>query len=762
MIKKFIAIKNVGKFKNTASPGTPELREFTFIFGPNGYGKTTLGAVLRSLQSGEAEHIMGRRTLSSSDLPSVEFLLTSGLTRFNGKAWSQTDSSITIFDGEFVAENVHSGEAVGITHRRNLYRVIIGEEGTSLAEQDAQLANESRRKTIEISAAKRGLESHIPAGMSIETFTNLPNPTDLELLIRKQEQEVLALQQSEAIRQRPLLNTITTPTLPNGFESSLSRTIDDVSDNAELILTKHLEAHEFGDNGRQWIRTGLAHSDGGSCPFCGQNISGLSLIASFKAVFSEEVRQLSDGITAMQENLEESLGSTASGRWTIEQERHISAVRFWTDFCEIDPSLLEVPSDILQTMSFLFDACTALMSRKNAAPLKAVPFDDAFQCLAVQHQASIDRVIAFNIEVAAANTIIEARKAAVNSENAQSSRAILDRLLATKTRHGPAVSALCDDFSRLSAEKTTIEVQKEAVRLELNAHTESVVKPYEARINELLTAFNAGFAIAETRHSYPSGLASSSYQLVVDGEMVPLGDADTPRSEPSFKNTLSSGDRTTLALAFFLAHLERDPQLASKVVVFDDPFNSQDAFRRRQTVLEIMKIGRRCGQVVVLSHDQYFLKQLWDKVDSNRRIALAVVNNRSHGSKLLKTDLDEACRGTTTADIDDLQAFLTTGTGGLTDIARKLRVVLESHCRVTYNGSFLDNDWLGGIVGKIRDMGDEHPAWPLYEELDEINEYSKEFHHGDNNRHSSAIPIDSTELTGFVSRTLRIVNASTA
>ena len=66
-------------------------------------------------------------------------------------------------------------------------------------------------------------------------------------------------------------------------------------------------------------------------------------------------------------------------------------------------------------------------------------------------------------------------------------------------------------------------------------------------------------------------------------------------------------------------------------------------------------------------------------------------------------DLEHACRGRTATDIDDLQTYLTTGAGGLLDIIRKMRVVLETHCRTTYPGSFLANDWLGDMVRKMRE-----------------------------------------------------------
>lgn len=129
MLRKFVSIKNVGRFRNSAATGNPELARYTLIVGANGFGKTTLCAVLRSLQSGDPAHIVGRTTLGIESAPTVELLLPAGLARFDGTAWSALYPALAIFDGVFVAENVHSGEVVEINHRRNLYRVIIGEEG---------------------------------------------------------------------------------------------------------------------------------------------------------------------------------------------------------------------------------------------------------------------------------------------------------------------------------------------------------------------------------------------------------------------------------------------------------------------------------------------------------------------------------------------------------------------------------------------------------------------------------------------------------
>jgi wobble nucleotide-excising tRNase len=298
------------------------------------------------------------------------------------------------------------------------------------------------------------------------------------------------------------------------------------------------------------------------------------------------------------------------------------------------------------------------------------------------------------------------------------------------------VAALCDAHVALVGAKDLIDKQKDAARAALDTHTKTVVRPYQNRINSHLTNFNAGFSITETKHGYPGGVATSSYQLLINNTPVDVGDGKTPVDQPSFKNILSAGDNTTLALSFFLAHLEIDPTAADTIVVFDDPFNSQDSFRRRQTVHEIVKVAAKCRQIIVLSHDATFLKQLWDKAPPSERVCVGISDHRSLGSKISEISLERATQGRTATDIDDLQTYVTNGAGALIDVVRKMRVVLETYCRTTYPASFQPNEWLGDMVGKIRTGGASHPATALYSELDQINGYSAKLLNGTRQRFS--------------------------
>ena len=94
------------------------------------------------------------------------------------------------------------------------------------------------------------------------------------------------------------------------------------------------------------------------------------------------------------------------------------------------------------------------------------------------------------------------------------------------------------------------------------------------------------------------------------------------------------------------------------------------------------------------------------------------------------------------------------------DLIRKMRGVLETHCWVSYPACFqTGEDWLGQIVRKIREGGDQHPAHALYDELDQINEYTSSYYHGEDVFEVASDQIDPQELTGYINRALRVVNA---
>jgi wobble nucleotide-excising tRNase len=236
---------------------------------------------------------------------------------------------------------------------------------------------------------------------------------------------------------------------------------------------------------------------------------------------------------------------------------------------------------------------------------------------------------------------------------------------------------------------------------------------------------------------------------------VDIGDPATPLDRPSFKNTLSSGDRTTLALALFFAQLDQDSGRADRVVVFDDPFTSHDKFRRNSTAFHIKRCGETCAQVIVLSHDPDFLKLVWDKIAPESRKTLQLARVGEENTTIAEWDIEKAVQARYRADVDALQNFHNLAEGSPRDVIQKIRPVLEGYCRNLYPVQFLDADMLGTIVGKIRTAGAAHALHPIADDLDELNQFGRRYHHAENPNAASE-PIDDNELQGYVKRTLKI------
>jgi wobble nucleotide-excising tRNase len=236
---------------------------------------------------------------------------------------------------------------------------------------------------------------------------------------------------------------------------------------------------------------------------------------------------------------------------------------------------------------------------------------------------------------------------------------------------------------------------------------------------------------------------------------VQLGDDKTPLEQPCFRNTLSAGDKSTLALAFFLAQLEHDPDRAAKIVVFDDPFNSQDNFRKDHTVRKVRDCGVSCAQVIVLSHDPSFLKRLWDRLQDTPadRKSLEMRRLGLYNTAIVEWDVEEATQGAYQADRKVLTDYYHDGTGDVRHVVQKIRPVLEYYTKVLGGSTIAKADTLGVIVGKIRAAGPGHQLYEHCDGLEELNVYTRRYHHGEN-PHAATEPITDGELHGYVKKTL--------
>ncbi|MBM4440854.1 MAG: AAA family ATPase [Candidatus Rokubacteria bacterium] len=305
------------------------------------------------------------------------------------------------------------------------------------------------------------------------------------------------------------------------------------------------------------------------------------------------------------------------------------------------------------------------------------------------------------------------------------------------------------------AQKDALDHEKDGLKKKLDNYAKDVMAQYEKTINRLLGEFQAGFRITGTSQSYAGGPVSSTYKLVINDTPIDLGNAATSLETPSFRNTLSSGDKSTLALAFFLAKLEHDAEKAAQIVVFDDPFNSQDGFRKDCTIQKIKRCGTACAQVIVLSHDPDFIKRIWDRLEPAERKCLKLARVGMRDTNIIELDIEEATQAAYKSQRKVLLDYYHDSKGEMRDVVQKIRPVLESCCKILGPGLLADNDTLGVIVGKIRAAGPVHQLFPLADDIEDLNEYTKRYHHGDN-PNAATEPISDSELQGKVGLALEL------
>jgi wobble nucleotide-excising tRNase len=759
MLRKIIVIKNVGRFVSYSATGDVELKRYNLVFAENGRGKTTLCAILRSLQSGDSSYILGRTTLGGTAPAEIKVLLSDGNTSiFDNAAWTVTVPDIAIFDSTFVSENVHSGDVVDIDHRRNLYSVIVGKLGVILAEAIDHLDGASREKSSEI-REKSGAIQAFAGGIPPDSFVAIESDPQIDEKIDAKQQELEAVRQAAQIRSRNALERLSVPAFPRAaFEALLEKTFEGIAADAERRIDDQIHAHNMSTRGQSWLSEGVGYiHDGMGCPFCGQPLEGATaLIDAYRSFFSDGYNALRSEINVLRRQIEMIFGDREIAELGAIVVQNTAAIEFWARFCHIAPPVYE-GSGPLEILRGLRVVVLALLDRKAATPLERIGIDAPYTGACMRLLTAQQAVTTYNAGIDAANSVIESKRVATRTADLERVGRELSSLRAAKKRHEPEASRACADYAAALAAKKSIEEQKASVRKELDGYTKEVIGRYEQTINHLLEDFHAGFRIAGTSHGYPGGVASSSYQILINNVSVELGDSSTPFDMPSFKNTLSAGDKSTLALAFFLAQLQHDPDRAAKIVVFDDPFNSQDSFRKDCTVQKIKKCGQDSSQVIVLSHDIGFLKRVWDRLQAFTadRKCLEMTRIGQANTTILEWDIEGATQDRYKADRKVLTDFYHVGDGEARDVVQKIRPVLETYCRILGAGAIAEADMLGSIIGKIRTVGSGHQLYPLCDDLEELNEYTKRYHHGENTQ-AAVEPITDGELQGYVRRTLEM------
>lgn len=722
MLLKVERIQEIGRF-STLRHKAPQFGRLSLIFARNGYGKSTLCSVLRSATEQDVLQIASRRRLGAVKESVVQIEWQSaGAVVFSAGKWNSSPGHIYLFDAEYIRRNIHVADSVTRDNKRNLIPVVLGDYGVQLAEMISVLDAEQRECVSAQNAAEKIIKVACPGVTDINAFAEAAIPEDIDDRIQKAVHSLELARQSLAVKAKS--DPLGIEIRPfSAFEQLAQKSLDGVAEEASTLVKEHINAHSMHPNGARWLRYGVEHMKEGCCPFCTQDTSSVPIVSVFKTYFSAAYAGLISEIESALAEIVEIYGDDGE-RFAELVDGNSLDFEFWKSVCDIGTPLTlneedqKLAKDSLKSLKQVFE-CKA----KN--PLSQPDIDNnpdvasGFQIL-----------LTYAAEVKKVTKLVQAARSEIGQVDVLRAQEILQKNKALKTKLSNPVAAELIAWKKCAARRSEIEVEKKQAQDKLRSHLSSNVGDRQNAINALLEQFGANFKIENTKASFVGREASADFSIAIGVHSVKAGEIQ--KGEPSFATVLSAGDKFTLALAFFISQVRSDAELSKALIVFDDPFNSQDAQRQWETTSQIRALAAEARQVIVLSHDARFLKLIEKNVSVCSTFQI-VCDDAGIGS-ISTWSSEEELKEIYVRQAERIREYAATGEllKGSTheNLIKDLRPFLEDFIRARFPGRFGSLVMLDDMAKQIEAVGLGDPLFKCVSAFRAINEYSRDSMHG--------------------------------
>jgi wobble nucleotide-excising tRNase len=749
-------LRNIGRFAAFQQRAEP-LGRLALIFARNGYGKTTICAVLRAAAAQESSPIDERLHLGQGGVPTASLAFDPGGTvAFQNGAWNRRPPNILVFDGDFIRRNVHAADEVTRDNKRQLLRVIVGATGVTLAETVNAIDAKNTKLNGELKDIERAIHTAHPIISDYAVYANASVPDDIETRIESHRRRLVAAQRIIDVRTR--MNIGLWQQLPklDVVIAALDNVLDGASAAVEQRVADHMAKHAFDANGRRWLAYGAARAKD-NCPYCDQDLRPSAIAADFKVLFGAaytELVKLVEILLAIVKALISGSSSSKSIRDVVEANR--SALEFWRQVGDL-PALEDLSDEQVQAFVAALQPLERALERKLETPLQRMRLSDAEVEAASR---ALEQLEAHALQFLACNQAIEVvrqdSRREVTVPQLREFQSELDKRLALQAKTHDPLKTLCDEWRAKTAQKAALVQDRTAAQQALTAHVASTAAAYETGINEMLEAFGTNFRLCQTKASYVGRDPNTEYCIDVNGHLLKVGESGSS-NKPSFRTVLSAGDKSSLALALFVTQVKQRADLADCIIVLDDPFSSQDTARQFETASQIRLIASQARQVIVLSHDPRFL-HLIEKDKAALPVTQHQIVAESDWVANLRTwNVEEEVKADYVRRAERIRHFASTGahltgcSGPL--LAGDIRVFVEEYIDLRFPGRFAARTLLGAMVDDIDAAGSNDHLWAYRVELRALNEFSRPDHH------RGTTPPDPDQLRAQCRKVVKIIGA---
>jgi len=761
MIEQINLLRNFGQFDNVSPPLSTTLSPFSLIYAENGRGKTTVSSIFRSLAADDPTIILERHRLGSVNPVKIVLTQNGQNIVFENSAWNNSIPELAIFDDFFVAENICSGVELQSSHKQNLHQLIIGSEGVELNKRLKSHIAKIEQHNLDLRALGEVLSNEVRGPYTVNQFCSLEEDPEIDEKLANAQRRLAAAESADEIQNKDEFESISLPRFDeNALSELLKKELSDINAVAVESVSQHIS--QLGHSGENWISTGMemipkisSDEENELCPFCVQKLNASEIVDKYKAYFSEAYKDLKSTVKSAYSDIKGKHDGDIPAAFERDIRKAIEKQDFWKKFVDL-PEIDIDTAAILRDWKAALNFVLSQLSAKQTSPIELIEISqDTLQAIAKYH-LRVDEITSLSEKILKVNEEITLVKERVDADDVQSLKSDLEKLRAHKNRFDPAVVQHCREYEDEKTNKEETERLRNETRQALEGYRARIFPEYEQSINDYLGRFNASFRLGRVESVNNRAGSSANYCIVINQEEVQIN-AD---SGPSFRNTLSAGDRNALALAFFFASLERDQNLEDKIIVIDDPMTSLDEHRTSTTVREVICLGARAKQVIILSHSKPFLCKLWADGDQNSRVAIRL-NRSSVGSEIDSWDVSKD----SVTEHDKRYGLVTnylvaSNPDEERNVAQALRPMMESFLRVAYPSHFPPGTLLGPFINNCTQkfgQSDEMLSEADATELKALVDYANKYHH-DTNAAWETEAINDTELLGFAQRTLNFIS----
>ena len=762
-LKEVKYVQNIGRFENCQTVPDVTFGPCTLVFGENGWGKSTLADLLRSLTTNNPDIVIGRKTLAGGPMQKAVVRFGTQIARFEHGVWSGIRPRIAVYDSVFINDNVFSGDVVTTDHLKNQYGLVVGEEGVRRVRRIAELDAQNRGNNSQYRIVEAELHSIIKAGgsagMSRKEFLRLEAIADIDVRIEAKDKETTRATRARELKGAGEPHLLPVPTQTEQIRKCLHRTIEGIAEAALEAVREHIAKHEGKGHGgtvthEGWLEAGTVFVDEGECVFCGQPLDDRTLVDSYAEFFSDAYKNLAADVKAKRDTFTRYKHGDYRSRAEEIREQNVGLYNYWEEAWQLErPELdaMEAAIDSMESAAYLLD--TVFIEKQGNLTEAAV--GSKVEVAISAWDESRKEIERLNGVLRAYLAQIKELKASVDETELPRLDKELKMLQATKRRHEHETVAVIKKLHKHETTKMRISNEKALEKNALNEHGRAITDTLGRKINSYLDRLNAGFKIDYKEPNYRGKEPAASYKILINDVPVSPRSTSENLAEASFRNTLSAGDKSTLALALFLAKLNADSALGDTIVVLDDPFTSLDNFRRQFTAIEVRKLCRRAAQTVVLSHEKNFLRLLWEKIPQHTIKCVAIQTGAPGMTTIAPYDIKSETRPRNVTERMQIAEFVEGEPHDAAYIRMRLRTVCEDFYRRGDPGLFGGAASLEQIIRTLDDAPVDHPYKGVVEDLRDINEYSRGEHHAENEDDPSGESSEE-ELKGFCRRVLTL------